>query len=112
MPEKTTSETYARIYSVVRRIPRGRVATYGQIADLAGLPKQPRLVGYALHSLAEGSEVPWERVINARGEVSPRTAPGGDLVQQQLLEAEGVSFNLYGRVDLKKFQWKRKQRYR
>ncbi|MDQ3283053.1 MAG: MGMT family protein, partial [Acidobacteriota bacterium] len=64
---------YERIWSVVRRIPRGRVATYGQIAELADLEGPARQVGYALHNLPEPSDVPWHRVINARGEISPRS---------------------------------------
>ncbi len=68
----TTSDRYPRIYSVVRRIPNGRVATYGQIARLAGLPGGARQVGYALHALDEDSDVPWQRVVNARGRVSSR----------------------------------------
>jgi len=77
---------YARIYSVVRRIPRGRVATYGQIARLAGLPGQARQVGYALHAMATERPVPWHRVINARGEISRRSHPGSDEAQRQFLE--------------------------
>jgi methylated-DNA-protein-cysteine methyltransferase-like protein len=100
------SETYQRIYDVVRRIPEGEVATYGQIANVAGLPQRARQVGYALHALAGGSNVPWHRVINARGEVSSRTAnPGWENVQAQMLEEEGVVFDRRGRVDLERFRW-------
>ena len=99
-------ERYARIWSVVRRIPRGRVATYGQIAELAGLPGHARQVGYALHNLPPRSTVPWHRVLNARGEVSPRTSGDSHELQRLLLEGEGVVFNLAGRLDLKTFQWK------
>jgi len=67
------SSTHDAILAVVRRIPRGRVATYGQIAALAGLARQPRLVGYALHALPTSTAVPWHRVINARGMVSIRS---------------------------------------
>ncbi len=97
--------TYRRIYAVVRRIPRGRVATYGQIATLAGLPGHARQVGYALHALPEADDVPWHRVINAQGRVSPRSAPGWDDVQRQFLEAEGVSFDGSGRMLLARYQW-------
>ena len=69
-------DTYARIYEVVRRIPEGRVATYGQVAALADLPGHARQVGYALHALPEGGNVPWHRVINARGAISLRSDPG------------------------------------
>ena len=65
------SETYQRIYAVVRQVPAGRVATYGQVATMAGLAGHARQVGYALHSLDVDETVPWHRVINARGEVSP-----------------------------------------
>jgi methylated-DNA-protein-cysteine methyltransferase-like protein len=102
---RTSKSTHERIYRVVRRIPRGRVATYGQIATLARLPRQPRLVGYALHALPNESDVPWQRVINARGEVSRRAQPGFEDVQRQLLEAEGVAFDRRGRVDLARYRW-------
>ncbi len=95
-----------RIYAVVRRIPRGRVATYGQIADLAGLPGHARQVGYAMAALPSGTAVPWHRVINAAGMVSRRKVPGEELGQRQLLEAEGVRFNARGRVALEKVQWR------
>jgi len=98
---------YARIYRAVKRIPRGRVATYGQIADLAGLEGHARQVGYALHALPDSVKVPWHRVINARGEVSPRTTNDSHELQRLLLEGEGVRFDAKGRVDLKKYQWRR-----
>ena len=94
----------ARIYAVVARIPRGQVATYGQVAALAGAAKHARQVGYALYDLPSGVSLPWHRVINARGEVSPRSEPGWDGLQRQLLEAEGVEFRR-GRVDLGRFRW-------
>jgi methylated-DNA-protein-cysteine methyltransferase-like protein len=98
--------TYARIYAVVRRIPRGRVATYGQVARLAGLAGHARQVGYALHALPDGQRVPWHRVINAQGRVSPRAEPGWSEVQRQLLEREGVRFDTEGRTQLGRFQWR------
>lgn len=94
-----------KIYAVVRRIPPGRVATYGQIAELAGLPGQARQVGYALAALPAGSRVPWQRVINAAGMVSRRRMPGEELTQRQLLEREGVKFDARGRVEMKKVRW-------
>ena len=97
---------YERIYRTVRRVPRGRVATYGQIAELAKA-SGPRQVGYALHALAEGHDVPWHRIINARGMISLDSGIGGGNLQRALLEAEHVTFDEKGRVDLKKFQWKR-----
>jgi methylated-DNA-protein-cysteine methyltransferase-like protein len=94
------------IWKVVRRIPRGRVATYGQIAELAGLEGHARQVGYALHNLPGRSDVPWHRVINSRGEISPRSAGDSHELQRMLLESEGVVFDARGRVELKRYQWK------
>ncbi|HZL86592.1 MAG TPA: MGMT family protein [Candidatus Krumholzibacteria bacterium] len=94
------------IAAVVRRIPRGRVATYGQVAALAGLPGHARLVGYTLHALPDNSPVPWHRVINTRGEVSPRGERGAELLQRALLEGEGVVFDARGRVALDRFAWR------
>ena len=91
---------------MVRRIPRGRVATYGQVAVLAGLPGHARQVGYALHSLPQGTRLPWHRVINARGEVSRRRRPGDELSQRMRLEQEGVGFDLRGRVALARVGWR------
>jgi len=105
-PGSGASDTYARFYAVVRRIPRGQVSTYGEIARLAGLPGRARQVGYAMHAIPEGSTLPWQRVINARGEVSARSEPGMDSVQRQLLEQEGVEFDARGRVDLARFGWR------
>ena len=96
---------YGPIYAVIERIPEGRVATYGQIASLAGLPGHARQVGYALHAAPEELSIPWHRVINARGEVSPRAEPGWEGYQRHLLEEEGVEFDLRGRVDLKRYRW-------
>ena len=100
-------DRYARIWSVVKKIPRGRVATYGQIATIAGLDGHARQVGYALHNLPGSSGIPWHRVINARGEISPRSAGDSHELQRLLLEAEGVEFTLDGRVDLRRFRWSR-----
>ena len=97
---------YARIYAVVRRIPRGRVATYGQIAELAGLPGHARQVGYALHALPDATAVPWHRVVNASGGMSCRRGGGGELTQRLRLEAEGVGFDLRGRVRLDRVRWR------
>ena len=97
---------YELIWAVIRKIPRGRVATYGQIAELAGLEGHARQVGYALHNLPERSNVPWHRVINAKGEISPRSAGDSHELQRMLLEAEGVEIDLSGRIDLKVFRWK------
>jgi methylated-DNA-protein-cysteine methyltransferase-like protein len=98
------SEGYQRIYAVVRRIPRGRVATYGQVARMAGIVNGARQVGYALHALPEHSAVPWHRVVNARGAISLRN--GGDATQRILLEREGVGFGAGGRIDLAVLGWR------
>jgi methylated-DNA-protein-cysteine methyltransferase-like protein len=94
---------HERIFEVVRRIPRGRVATYGQVAALAGMPRHARAVGYALHRCPPG--VPWQRVINVRGEVSLPEAGGQGPFQRALLEAEGVVFR-DGKADLEEFGWR------
>ena len=93
------------IYEVVAAIPFGKVATYGQVAALAGLPGRARLVGYALAALTDET-VPWHRVINSKGEISARTDGGpGAFVQRLRLEAEGVVFDEKGRVPLSQYQW-------
>ncbi|HWT54852.1 MAG TPA: MGMT family protein [Rhodocyclaceae bacterium] len=100
------SETYQRIYAVVAQVPRGKVATYGQIARLAAMPRHARLVGYALHALAAGNRLPWHRVVNAKGMISER---GDDGVaahrQRQRLEREGVRFDARGAIPLKEYLW-------
>jgi methylated-DNA-protein-cysteine methyltransferase-like protein len=85
-------------YEQVRKVPRGRVASYGQIAELAGLEGHARQVGYALHALPPDSGVPWHRIVNARGEISPRSAGDSHELQKMLLEAEGVTFDANGRI--------------
>lgn len=100
------SDVYQRIYAVVRRIPKGKVASYGQVAALARLPGRARQVGYALHALPNGTTVPWQRVVNAQGGISRRRRPGPELTQRILLEREGVRFGARGRIALKTFGWK------
>lgn len=103
--------TRERIYVQVRKVPRGKVATYGQIASLAGLDGQARQVGYAMAALPSHSAVPWHRVINAQGRVSMRReGPAGSIIQQQMLEREGVMFDDGGRVALARFGWKPRRR--
>ena len=102
---RRVAPSYARIYAVVRRIPRGRIATYGQVARLAGLAGHARQVGYALHALPEDNTVPWHRVINARGEISRRANPSADSLQRQLLAREGVALDARERIDLRSYQW-------
>ena len=93
---------YSSIYKIVKHVPKGKVATYGQIARLAGIPGHARQVGYALHSLPDDSKVPWHRVINQKGRISLDTS--GSL-QRDLLESEGISFDMHATIDLKKYQW-------
>lgn len=100
------AETFARIYAAVSRIPEGRVATYGQVARLAGLPGRARLVGQALSALPEESAVPWHRVVNAGGRISRRSVDRGyETLQRRILEDEGVRFGPDGAIPLKTFQW-------
>ena len=104
MPRLTSKGLHLRIHQVVVRIPRGRVATYGQVARLARLPGQARLVGYALQALPAGTSVPWQRVVNAQGAIS--LPPGQDARQRSLLEREGIRFDARGRIPLTSFQWR------
>lgn len=97
--------SYERIYAVVRQIPYGRVATYGQIAALAGNPRWSRVVGYALHVNPDPAHIPCFRVVNRFGEVSSAFAFGGENEQIALLQREGVRFLPDGRVDLAHFCW-------
>jgi methylated-DNA-protein-cysteine methyltransferase-like protein len=96
--------SYEAIYAVVRRIPPGRVSSYGRVAILAGHPRQARLVGYALHALrtSQSGEVPWWRVINRDGYISNAYEPA---LQRALLQAEGVEVDNRERVDLRRFLW-------
>jgi len=94
---------FERIYEAVKLIPYGRVATYGQIAEMAGNPRWARVVGYALHVNPDPENIKCYRVVNRFGEVSKAFAFGGENRQIELLEAEGVEFGENGRIDLKKF---------
>jgi methylated-DNA-protein-cysteine methyltransferase-like protein len=98
--------TYQLIYATVRQIPKGRVATYGQIAELSGLPRQARQVGYAMHALPARTTVPWHRVVNAQGRISlPLHTGSGGAVQKKKLEKEGVKLSASGVIDLKRYRW-------
>lgn len=97
----SASPLYSRIYALVHRIPPGRVTTYGCIARQVGCTA--RTVGFAMAVLPAGHDVPWQRVINSQGRVSPRRNGDGDLIQRLLLEAEGVRFDSRGRVDLLRY---------
>jgi len=95
------------ICAVVRRIPRGWVATYGQVATMAGMPRRARLVGRVLQHLDSATNVPWHRVVNAKGEVSfSLSRNGGDILQRRLLEKEGIKFDDRNRLDLERNRWR------
>ncbi|HSL82731.1 MAG TPA: MGMT family protein [Thermoanaerobaculia bacterium] len=101
----SADDRYRRIYRVAAAIPEGRVATYGQVAHLAGLPRRARLVGRAMAELPDGSEVPWHRVVNAQGKISSRGGSPYERFQRLILEDEGVAFGPGGRIDLDRFGW-------
>ena len=96
---------FERIYDVVRQIPRGRVATYGQIAALAGNPRWARVVGYALHVNPSPGIIPCHRVVNRDGRPSSAFAFGGMNRQVELLRDEGITFRPDGTVDLSIYLW-------
>jgi methylated-DNA-protein-cysteine methyltransferase-like protein len=99
--------TYDDIYAIVRQIPEGQVATYGQVAELANLYGKARLVGYALYRVDMSSpDIPWHRVINAKGEISHSPLRRGtDYRQQALLEQEGIKFSPEGKINLREYLW-------
>lgn len=96
--------TFEKIYEVVKTIPKGRVATYGQVAALAGNPRLARVVGFALHNNPDTSAIPCHRVVNREGKVAKSFAFGGGDIQRQLLEAEGIVFEADGTVDLSRYR--------
>ena len=99
------STLYQRIHHIISLIPSGKVATYGQIAEIVG-GCTARTVGYAASALEQDSGIPWQRVINYKGGISQRSSVSGVLIQQKMLEAEGVEFDQYGRTNLEHFGWK------
>ncbi len=105
MDRKQNSPLYSSIYTMIREIPTGRVASYGQISGYLGCTA--RTVGFALAALPSGSDVPWQRVINSRGRISPRQDGEGNLLQRTLLETEGIHFGPDGSIDLLKYAWKK-----
>lgn len=105
MASTTTAGFFERVYRLVRRIPPGKVTSYGAIARMLGNPRAARTVGWALHSLPEGSDAPWQRVINSHGRISTDSWEHGAGLQRALLEAEGVEFDEDGRVDWERFGW-------
>ena len=99
------NNSFTKIYEIVKKIPYGKVASYGQIALLAGNPRWSRVVGYALHVNPDPEHIPCHRVVNRFGYVSPAFIFGGENRQSALLEAEGVAFIAEGQVDMKKYRW-------
>lgn len=97
--------TFDLIYDIVRTIPRGRVATYGDIAVRLGNPRWSQVVGFALHANPEPGIIPCHRVVNRFGEISKAFAFGGENEQRRLLEEEGIEFESDGRIDLRKYRW-------
>lgn len=95
--------TFEIIYEVVKSIPKGRVATYGQVARLAGNPRWSRVVGYALHVNPAPGIIPCHRVVNQEGKLAPSFAFGGSEIQRELLETEGIVFEEDGTIDLEKY---------
>jgi methylated-DNA-protein-cysteine methyltransferase-like protein len=93
-----------KVCETVRDIPEGKVATYGQIAAYAGVPKGARGVAWILHSCSEKESLPWHRVVNRNGGISLRSG-GGREIQEKLLRNEGIRFDAYGRIDLTLYGW-------
>ena len=105
-PEPAPAGFDQRVYAAVARIPRGRLATYGQIAELIGAYGCARQVGWALRRLSLPSAVPWQRVVNARGQISfTPSREGSDWIQRELLLAEGIPVDGEGRLPLGRYQW-------
>jgi methylated-DNA-protein-cysteine methyltransferase-like protein len=96
---------FEQVYRLVRQIPPGKVTSYGAIARMLGNPRAARTVGWALHGLPEGSDVPWHRVINSQGRIPTSRREHGAHLQRTLLEAEGVEFDQHGTTDWDHFGW-------
>jgi methylated-DNA-protein-cysteine methyltransferase-like protein len=101
----TTTSLFEQVYRLVCQVPPGKVTSYGAIARMLGYPHAARTVGWALHSLPEGRDVPWHRVINSQGHISASGRESWADLQRALLEAEGVEFDEHGTVDWKRFGW-------
>lgn len=104
MSKQKTLTFHARVKALIKKIPRGKVATYGQLAALAGNPRGARQVAWVLHASSDKDKLPWQRVINSAGTISLPRLEGYE-VQRALLEKEGVKFGLREQIDLKRYQW-------
>jgi methylated-DNA-protein-cysteine methyltransferase-like protein len=102
---------FERVYEIVRKIPKGKVATYGQIARIAGEPKKSKIVGWALHSNPYKGDVPCHRVVNRHGELSGGFAFGGSEAQKHLLIKEGIIFDTNEKIDLGIYLWRSDEEY-
>jgi methylated-DNA-protein-cysteine methyltransferase-like protein len=110
-PAPPKESFYTKVYATVKKIPKGRVATYGQIANILGSPRAARAVGYALNALQKNDlqAVPWQRVINAKGEISFKGDTIRANLQRKLLEQEGIVFNVVAQIDLSRYGWLQKK---
>ena len=106
MKEKSSSGFFKEVYRLIAEVPRGRVATYGQIAALAGRPTAARYVGFALSSSPDGLELPYHRIVNRTGILAPDPVFGDQSIQRKLLRREGITFLPDGRINMKKHLWK------
>ena len=106
MVSKKQGQLFRNILDIVKQIPKGMVATYGQVAFIAGT-QNPRLVGFALATLKEDTDVPWFRVINSKGEISLPKQNDGFKIQYSLLQSEGIIFDAKNRINLKQYGWER-----
>jgi methylated-DNA-protein-cysteine methyltransferase-like protein len=95
---------FSIIYNLVRKVPKGFVSTYGDIAKISSVC-HARTVGYAMAATPDNSDIPWQRVINSKGEISPRKDGFGNLIQRKILEDEGIEFDTKGRIDLNRYRW-------
>ena len=106
-PQSPVPDFRALVLAVVRRIPKGKLASYGQVAAMAGFPQRPRQVGMVLSGLPEGTSLPWHRVVNAQGRLAMTLSrQGSDWMQRDLLLAEGIPVDLQGRLPLHQHRWR------
>ncbi|MDI7190627.1 MGMT family protein [Leptospira santarosai] len=98
---------FKEVYALVKKVPKGKVTSYGRIAALLGKPRAARAVGYALNALSKGQEqkIPWQRVINSQGKISFRGDTGRSILQKKMLEDEGIKFDSTESIDWKVFGW-------